>query len=165
MTKLESIMDKTEIHLETKLYTSSQFLVISKNTFYVVYLCSFYSLNSSYWETSHKLSDWPKLHCTVQLQISNSNAGFINKYNVFTCLSPACMQLAAMPMPYPAGHSVCTILCSSLISLLCTVAVQLYCAATTPRLAKCRLAQTEVVKQLLTISEDENFGDSHEFIV
>ena len=108
-------------------------------------------------------------NCTVQLQvqISNSNSGFINKYNVFTCLgSPACMQLAAMPMPYPAGHFVqyCALFFShvSSLPLFCTVVVQLYCAATTPRLSS-GLAQTEVVKQLLTISEDENCGDSHEF--
>ena len=84
--------------------------------------------------------------CTVQLQISNSNAGFIN---VFTCEQPA----AALP-----GHS------AGSPPLYCCVV--LYSAPTTTPREQSELAQTEVVKQLLTISEDENCSnsDSHEVI-
>ena len=66
---------------------------------------------------------------------------------------------SSLQLPYPA----------TLLALLpCTVVLYctLYCAPTTTQREQSELAQTEVVKQLLTISEDENCSnsDSHEVI-
>ena len=91
MTKSISIIDKTEIQLETKLnYTHHHSSCSAPKTVSMsfIYVLSPLSI-PVYWETSHKLSDWPKLHCTVQLRCPIARLdSLINIMFSLACLLP-----------------------------------------------------------------------------
>ena len=145
--------DKVKFKQERKFYywhlrkdktdlITTLFLVPTKNTVSSLFMFFLFSRFQLLWDQPGTV--W--LAMTVQYNY---------RYPIATLDSLMFSLGSSLQLPYPA---------TLLALLLCTVV--LYCAPTTTPGEQSELAQTEVVKQLLTISEDENCSnsDSHEVI-